>query len=137
MSRWLKSTTQKAYTVQGKVIPPCISPDNKWLKLTESEYSSIKKMPVIASLISAGGILVSLKEPEELRNTVEGLKGSNAELIARNTQLEEQLKAFQGQQTVDVEAIKAEATAAAQKASKKELDAALARIKELEAMLGE
>ena len=113
MSRWLKSTTQKAYTVQGKVIPPCVTSDNKWLKMTESEYSEIKRMPVISSLIKAGGILVTVKEPEELKNSVEGLKGSNAELIAINTQLQEELK--------ELKALKA--GAGDDKATKKELEA--------------
>lgn len=115
MSRWLKSTTQKAYTVQGKIIPPCVTSDNRWLKITESEYSAMKAMPVISSLIKAGGILVSIKEPEELKNSIEGLKGSNAELIAINTQLEEKIKILESNSGVDVEAIRAEVRAEAQK----------------------
>ena len=135
MSRWLKSTTQKAYTVQGKVIPPCVTSDNKWLKMTESEYSEIKRMPVIASLIKAGGILVTVKEPEELKNSVEGLKGSNAELIAINTQLQEEIKALKsvaGDDSVtkrELADLKKEAKAELQ-AKQKALDEALAKLAE-------
>lgn len=138
MSRWLKSTTQKAYTVQGKVIPPCVTSDNKWLKMTESEYSEIKRMPVIASLIKAGGILVTVKEPEELKNSVEGLKGSNAELIAINTQLQEEIKALKsaaGDDSVtkrELADLKKEAKAELQ-AKQKALDEALAKLAEYQA----
>lgn len=138
MSRWLKSTTQKAYTVQGKVIPPCVTSDNKWLKMTESEYSEIKRMPVIASLIKAGGILVTVKEPEELKNSVEGLKGSNAELIAINTQLQEEIKALKSGASDDSEIkreladLKKEAKAELQ-AKQKALDEALAKLAEYQA----
>lgn len=138
MSRWLKSTTQKAYTVQGKVIPPCVTSDNKWLKMTESEYSEIKRMPVIASLIKAGGILVTVKEPEELKNSVEGLKGSNAELIAINTQLQEEIKALKSGAGDDSEIkreladLKKEAKAELQ-AKQKALDDALAKLAEYQA----
>lgn len=136
MSRWLKSTTQKAYTVQGKIIPPCVTSDNRWLKITESEYSAMKAMPVISSLIKAGGILVSIKEPEELKNSIEGLKGSNAELIAINTQLEEKIKLLESNGSVDVEAIRAEARAEAQKDlqdKQQALDDALAQLAEYKA----
>lgn len=138
MSRWLKSTTQKSYTVQGKVIPPCVTSDNKWLKMTESEYSEIKRMPVIASLIKAGGILVTAKEPEELKNSVEGLKGSNAELIAINTQLQEEIKALKSGVSDDSEIkreladLKKEAKAELQ-AKQKALDDALAKLAEYQA----
>lgn len=149
MSRWLKSTTQKAYTVQGKVIPSCVTSDNKWLKMTESEYSEIKRMPVISSLIKAGGILVTVKEPEELKNSVEGLKGSNAELIAINTQLQEELKAlkagagddkatkkeleaFQKEAKKELEAFQKEAKEELQ-AKQKALDEALAKLAEYQA----
>lgn len=138
MSRWLKSTTQKSYTVKGKVIPPCVTSDNKWLKMTESEYSEIKRMPVIASLIKAGGILVTAKEPEELKNSVEGLKGSNAELIAINTQLQEEIKALKSGVSDDSEIkreladLKKEAKAELQ-AKQKALDDALAKLAEYQA----
>ena len=133
-----KSTTQKGYTVQGKVIPPCVTSDNKWLKMTESEYSEIKRMPVIASLIKAGGILVTVKEPEELKNSVEGLKGSNAELIAINTQLQEEIKALKsgdGDDSVtkrELADLKKEAKAELQ-AKQKALDEALAKLAEYQA----
>lgn len=132
MSRWLKSTTQKAYTVQGKIIPPCVTSDNRWLKITESEYSAMKAMPVISSLIKAGGILVSIKEPEELKNSIEGLKGSNAELIAINTQLEEKIKVLESNGSADVEAIRAQAQKELQD-KQQALDDALAQLAEYKA----
>ena len=56
--KWLKSTSQKAWTVMGKVIPPCLTPDNRYLEVDNSTYTSISSVPVIKSLIKAGDILV-------------------------------------------------------------------------------
>lgn len=120
--RWLKSTSQKSWVINGKVIPQCVTPHNDYLKINDSEYNEMHKRPVFASLERNGCILVLAEEPAELKNSVEALQGDKAALIATNTvqaetikQLEEQLK--QSKAAVDVAAaIKAEAEADKQKA---------------------
>lgn len=118
--RWLKSTSQKSWVINGKVIPQCVTPHNDYLKINDSEYNEMHKRPVFASLERNGCILVLTEEPAELKNSIEALRGDKAALIATNTaqaetikQLEEQLKQ---NSTVDVDAIKAEAEADKQKA---------------------
>ena len=135
--KWLKSTTQKEWTIQGKTIPACVTPHNDYLVLSDSDYAIISDIPVIKSLIKSNAIIVLDHEPSELKNSVEALQGSNAELTARIKQLETELAA-----KPDVEAIKAQA-AAEKEAALKELDdkaSAIiaekdARIAELEAQL--
>ena len=135
--KWLKSTTQKEWTIQGKTIPACVTPHNDYLVLSDSDYAIISDIPVIKSLIKSNAIIVLDHEPSELKNSVEALQGSNAELTTRIKQLEAELAAKS-----DVEAIKAQA-AAEKEAALKELDdkaSAIiaekdARIAELEAQL--
>lgn len=135
--KWLKSTTQKEWTIQGKTIPACVTPHNDYLVLNDSDYATISDIPVIKSLIKSNAIIVLDHEPSELKNSVESLQGSNAELTARIKQLEAELAA-----KPDVEAIKAQA-AAEKDAALKELDEKAsaiiaekdARIAELEAQL--
>lgn len=133
MSKWLKSTTQKAWTVglEGKqfIIPQNVTPDNRWLQVGDDEMAAIAALPVISSLIKAGGITVLNEEPAELRNSVPQLQVTNTQLQAeldtarqKILQLEEQLKNTSG---IDVEAIKAEVRQqceAEKQAALKELD---------------
>lgn len=130
--KWLKSTTQKAWTIGGKTIPACVTPHNDYLVLDESAYFKLSETPVIKSLIKSNAIIVLDHEPSELKNSVESLQGSNAELTAKITQLESELKLAREEvqslkltksndKKVDVEKIKAEAEADKQKALK-ELD---------------
>lgn len=130
--KWLKSTTQKTWTVNGKVIPACVTPNNSYLVLDDNDYSEIKDVPVIKSLIKAGGILVLEQEPAELKNSVEALQGSNAALTAKITQLEEQLKAAGD---VDIEAVKEEAVKELKEEAIAELQEKDNRIAELEKQL--
>lgn len=93
--KYLKSTSQKAYTVNGKVIPACITPGNKTLAVDDSEWFQISTQPVIASLIKAGDILVMDEDPNvrediDARNQVAELKAQNTELTERIKQLEQQ-----------------------------------------------
>lgn len=137
--KWLKSTTQKAWTVQGKVIPPCVTPDNRYLVIEDSEYATISKFAVVASLIKAGDIIVLSTEPAELKNSVESLQGDKASLMAEVTRLQEQLKAQEKKlavtSSIDVEKIKEEAQAEIKAQAVAELEEKEARIKELEALL--
>ena len=142
--KWLKSTTQKTWTVNGKIIPACITSHNDYLIIDDSTYTEISKIPVIKSLIKAGGILVLGEEPTELKNSVDALQGNNAALTAQVTQLQEQLKAKEAElkvasskksTKVDIEKIKEEAQAEIKAQAIAELEEKEARIKELEAQL--
>lgn len=134
--KWLKSTTQKTWTVNGKVIPACVTPHNDYLVVDDSEYTVITGTPVIKSLIKAGGILVLNEEPAELKNSVSSLQGSNAALTAEITQLKEQLKTAGKKPTkAEIEKIREEAQAEIKAQAIAELEEKEARIKELEAQL--
>lgn len=91
--KYVKSTTQKSYVVEGKIIPACITPKNEVLELGDDEWFVISQKPVIHALVNSGDLLVmdnnpNLQEDTEARNQV-------AELRAKNTQLEAQLQKLQ------------------------------------------
>lgn len=142
--KWLKSTTQKTWTISGKVIPACVTAHNDYLKIDDSEFTHLSGAPVVKSLITAGAILVLDSEPAELKNSVAALQGNNAALTAEITQLREQLKAKEVElqaasakkpAEVDIEKIKEEAQAEIKEQAIKELEEKEARIAELEAQL--
>lgn len=142
--KWLKSTTQKTWTINGKVIPACVTAHNDYLKIDDSEFTHLSGAPVVKSLITAGAILVLDSEPAELKNSVAALQGNNAALTAEITQLREQLKAKEAElkaasakkpAKVDIEKIKEEAQAEIKEQAIKELEEKEARIAELEAQL--
>lgn len=144
--KYLKSTTQKAYTVKGYTIPKCITPKNDYLILNDSEYSEIEKIPVIKSLIKAGGIFISDKEPSDSIKNIENLEATNARLIARATELEAKLEELERRreagEVVNIAKIKEDAQAeiraqAIQELQEKQdaLDAAQKEIEELKAQL--
>ena len=144
--KYLKSTTQKAYTVKGYTIPKCITPKNDYLILNDPEYSEIEKIPVIKSLIKAGGIFISDKEPSDSIKNIENLEATNAQLIARATELEAKLKELERRreagEVVNIAKIKEDAQAeikaqAIQELQEKQaaLDAAQKEIEELKAQL--
>lgn len=134
---YIKSTSQKTYVVNGKIIPACVTPENDYLVVDSAFVTEIKKMPVIASLIRNGNILILDKEPEELKNSIKGLSSSNAELIATNTELQKQVEELQKQLKTpvdDIEAIKKEAIDEITK-RQEELDKANAEIERLKKRL--
>ena len=136
--KWLKSTSQKAWTVMGKVIPPCLTPDNRYLEVDNSTYTSISSVPVIKSLIKAGDILVLSEEPAELKNSLSSLQSNNAVLKTQVTQLQEELKEkeqYLEAVRLDAEKIKEEAQAEIKAQAVAELEEKESRIKELEAEL--
>lgn len=118
--KWLKSTSQKTWTIAGKIVPACVTPHNDYLCLKDEEYHAIAKRPVVASLIKNACILVLDQEPAELKNSVEALQGSNAELQAKITQQEEEIKQLKAG-TPDVAAIREEAQAEIKAEAVKEL----------------
>lgn len=90
--RWLKSATEKQWTVgvQGRqlVIP---GSDKKWLCMEEDVYNELSAQPVIKSLIKAKGILVMDKKPIEAEDSVPELQEKTVTLQTKITDLETQL----------------------------------------------
>lgn len=142
--KWLKSTTQKQWTVKGMIIPACATPHNDYLKVEDSVYAEIAKEAVIKSLITAGSLLVLDEEPVELRNSIDNLQASKLQLQKQNQELQAELDALKNAkgQDVDVEALKEEAVAEFKKeaieelqAKQRELEAAEKKIARLEKQL--
>ena len=141
---WLKSTTQKEWVINGKIIPRCMTKDNQYLSLSDTEYNNLLSIPVFNSLVKASAILVLHQEPAEVRNNIQNLNASNAELVARNTELQTRIAELEKKAgpAVDVEKIKEEAVASLKEEAVKELqekqdalDAATAEIEKLKKQL--
>lgn len=141
---WLKSTTQKEWVINGKIIPRCMTKDNQYLNLSDTEYNNLLSIPVFNSLVKASAILVLHQEPAEVRNNIQNLNASNAELVARNTELQTRIAELEkkAKPEVDVEKIKEEAVASLKEEAVKELqekqdalDAATAEIEKLKKQL--
>ena len=141
---WLKSATQKEWVINGKIIPRCMTKDNQYLNLSDTEYNNLLSIPVFNSLVKASAILVLHQEPAEIRNNIQNLNASNAELVARNTELQTRVAELEKKvgPAVDVEKIKEEAVASLKEEAVKELqekqdalDAATAEIEKLKKQL--
>lgn len=141
---WMKSTTQKEWVINGKIIPRCMTKDNQYLNLSDTEYNNLLSIPVFNSLVKASAILVLHQEPAEIRNNIQNLNASNAELVARNTELQTRIAELEKKAgpAVDVEKIKEEAVASLKEEAVKELqekqdalDAATAEIEKLKKQL--
>ncbi len=132
--RWLKSTTQKEWVINGKIIPKCATKDNDYLAIEDTEYNKMLSAPVFSSLVKAGDILVLSQEPAELQNSVASLNTSNSTLKAQNKELKEELEAVKASVASEVEkqveSFKKEAIAELQ-AKQEELDKAKAELKAL------
>lgn len=120
---WLKSTTQKEWVINGKIIPRCMTKDNQYLSMSDTEYNNLLSIPVFNSLVKASAILVLHQEPAEVRNNIQNLNASNAELVARNTELQTRIAELEkkAKPEVDVEKIKEEAVASLKEEAVKEL----------------
>ena len=101
--KWLKSTTQKSYIIEGKKIPQCITPNNDYLALSDEGYNKFVKNAVIKSLISGGAILVTDVEPQSPTQQASALTKEKAMLIRENTELKEKLKAAEDNSAAKVE----------------------------------
>lgn len=138
--KWLKSTTQKAWTAacNGKqvIIPQNETLDNRWLSLNDDEFAELTASAVIASLIKAGGITVLDEEPAELKNSVPALQVTNTQLRAENDTLKAQVKdltaKLKNATGVDIEAIKAEAVEAVKADYEQKLADAQSKYEQLE-----
>lgn len=92
--KWLKSTTDKAYTAQGKIIPASNSAP---LAVSDSLYESIASMKVIASLIKTGGIIVLDKYNDPQVSSSEQFKLQ--QLQTENTKLNDRIRELEASQT--------------------------------------
>ena len=122
----------------------CMTKDNQYLNLSDTEYNNLLSIPVFNSLVKASAILVLHQEPAEIRNNIQNLNASNAELVARNTELQTRIAELEKKAgpAVDVEKIKEEAVASLKEEAVKELqekqdalDAATAEIEKLKKQL--
>lgn len=90
--RWLKSATDKQWTIGAKgqqiIIPAA---DKKWLCIEEDVYNEISAQPVIKSLIKAKGIIVMNKKPVEAEDSIPELQEKTVTLQTKVTDLETQL----------------------------------------------
>jgi len=128
--KWLKSTSQKAWTVgtgdKQYVIPQCDTRDNRWLKVGDDEYAEISSLPVVASLIKAGGITVLSEEPAELRNSVPHLQVTNTQLKAELDTVKAECESLRAQLAnttgIDIEKIKDEVRQQCEEEKKKALE---------------
>lgn len=139
--KWLKSTTQKSWVASCNnkqiIIPQNETADNRWLSLGDDEFAEVSSLPVIASLIKAGGIMVLDQEPEELKNSIPALQVSNTQLKAeldaakeRITTLEAQLK---DTNSIDIEAIRDEVRRQCEVEKQQALEEARQKYQQLEA----
>lgn len=107
--KWLKSTTGKAWTVNGRTIPADKGENSQYLELEDSEYAAISQKPVIASLIRNGEIMVSSVEPAEIKYSLPALQSSNANLQQEIASLRTQLAQAEADKEQAVNEIKAQA----------------------------
>ena len=105
---YLKSTTQKSYVFDGKRIPPAITKDNEFLAMTDKEYATFEKRPVIGSLIKSGLIFVTTVAPAKPEEQLKSATQENTRLLMENTRLQEELrKARSSSSSTEVEELKA------------------------------
>lgn len=130
--KYVKSTTQKEWVALGKVIPACVTKDNRYLKIEDEEWTKISEIPVIKALIKSGGIFVSDKAPSDLQESSTELKVTNAELKAEIAQLKAQLSAQKDDSGLGAKVTELQELLAAKDKEVKELLAA--KDKEIEAL---
>lgn len=136
--RWLKSTTQKQWVINGMIVPKCITKDNPYLTVEDTEYNKMLSNPVFASLVRAGDVLVLTREPAELQNDVATVNTTNASLRAKNEELTKELedtkKSVASEVEKQVASFKEDAIAEL-RAKQDELEKAQAELKELKARM--
>lgn len=88
--KYLKSTSTKAYQIDGQVIPP--NTGSNWLQLPNDKAAELEKVPIIKGLIKAGGILITDREPAELSRTPGKLLNANNQLAVENANLKAELE---------------------------------------------
>lgn len=128
--RYLKSTTQKSYMLNGKKIPQCITKDNEWLTLNDSAYAEFVQVSVVASLIKSGAIIVTDKEPTTPTKQVSQLTQVNAQQAMEITTLHEEIAKLKKQLTGSANSAEVDSLKAA---LEKQRADDLAEIKQLQA----
>lgn len=128
--KYLKSTTQKSYMLNGRKVPQCVTKDNEWLTLNDAAYAEFSKVSVVASLIKSGAIIVTDKEPTTPTKQVSQLTQVNAQQAMQITELHEQVASLKKQlegttNSAEVDSLKA--------ALEKQREEDLAEIKQLQA----
>ena len=124
--KYLKSTTDKSYTAEGKIIPAI---SQSPLAVTEEVYNKITSMSVIKSLIKTGGILVLDKYSEPVSS--DAATARLRTLTSENARLQKELKELK---TTATESATVKQVKAAQKAQAA-AEAELAELKEKYAAL--
>lgn len=145
MAKWIKSTTQKTYTIAGKFVPAAVTKDNKYLNMSDSEYAKFLENKVVSSLVNAGALFVTDKEPSTPTQQVSTLTGRVASMTLENTKLQEKVADLEKQLEAAGSGASAKVIKAAVAKQKAEDEAAIEkivadkdkRIAELEAMLSE
>ena len=98
--RWLKSTTQKSWVfgegTKQFIVPQNVTPDNRWLSMSEEDFAAIAKQPVVKGLIKTNAIMVLDKEPAEIKNSLPHLQVTNNELRAENETLRAENETLKG-----------------------------------------
>lgn len=100
--KWLKSTTDKSYTAQGKVIP---SANSAPLAVSDTVFESITSMKVIASLIKTGGIIVLDKYSDPQVSSKDQVKLQ--QLHTENAKLHEEIERLKASQPKEEDLLKA------------------------------
>lgn len=129
--KYLKSSTNKAYVIQGRTVPPLVNKGNQWLSVTDDEYISIKKIAAVGSLIDAGAIIVRDKSPQHTNTAVTENVGLKEELQQSQTALKEATAAREASEA-QFRALKAEA-----EQTLAEKEAEIAKLKEQLAAQGD
>lgn len=138
--KWLKSTTDKAWTVTVKNEQRIIPTGNKWLQLDDSEYKELAQRPVIKSLIQAESIFVSEVKPSDLDDSVPELRHDKAQLQGEVDGLKAQLAQVEADKKAAAEQAEADKQAALKELDEKASSIISAKddeIKELKKQLKE
>lgn len=136
--KWLKSSTQKSWVINGKRIPTTLDGDSEFLQVTDEEYVLMQKKAIFNSLCDTGAIIVLDQEPEAVKNSFPHLHESNAALVTENTQLKDKVSKLEeqlAQKPIDVEQIKADAVKDLQNEAIKELQDKQAELDQANAKL--
>lgn len=133
MAKWLRSTSNKAYTVEGKTIPPYSSAP---LQVTETVYASIAGNKVIASLIKSGAIAVLSKYEDDSSLANKDAARLRA-LTTENAKLADRIRELEASQPSEDTAKKAEQFEALKAEAEQTIAAKDAEIEALKAQLAE
>lgn len=133
MAKWLRSTSGKAYTVEGKTIPPYSAAP---LQVTEDIYAKITNNKVIASLIENGGIAVLVKH-EDNSTTASKDVARLQSLTTENAKLADRIRELEASQPSEDVAKKAEQFDALKAEAEQTIASKDAEIEALKAQLAE